>query len=154
MSDVPVQIVIAAFQDEDGAKNTLAQLKEAKRERLIGIQDAAVLRKDEKGKLHIKETADMGAGRGLAIGGVAGAAIGAIAGTALAGPLLIGGLIGGLAAKLRDSGFDNDRLARVGESLVPGSSAIVAVVEHKWVDEVRALMAEVAAETVTDEVSA
>ena len=154
MGDVPVQVVIAAFQDERGADDALAQLKEAKRERLIGIQDAAVLRKDENGKLHIKETADMETGKGLAIGGVGGAIVGAIAGAALAGPALVGALVGGLAAGLSDSGFDNKRLQRVGESLTPGSSAIVAVVEHKWVDEVKAMMAEVAAETITDEVSA
>ena len=65
--------------------------------------------KDDKGKLHIKETADMGGGKGATIGGVAGGVIGAIAGAALAGPVLVGALVGGLAAKLKDSGFDNDR---------------------------------------------
>jgi uncharacterized membrane protein len=82
MGDAPIQVVIAGFQDERGADDALAMLKEAKRERLIGIQDAAVLRKDEKGKLHVKETADMGGGKGATIGGVIGGVIGAIAGAA------------------------------------------------------------------------
>ena len=154
MSDVPVQVIIAAFQDEQGASAALDMLKEAKRERLIGIQDAAVLRKDESGKLHIKETADMGGGKGAALGGVAGGVVGAIAGAALAGPVLVGALIGGLAAKLSDSGFDNDRLKAVGDNLTPGSSAIIAVVEHKWVEEVRKEMAEVGADVLTEEIGA
>ena len=136
MSDVPVQVIAAAFQDEQGAKATLKELKEAQKQKLIKIENAAVLRKDEKGKLHIKETADVGGGKGAVIGGVAGAAIGLLAGPALVVPTAVGALVGGLAAKLKDGGFKDERLKQVGEGLQPGSSAIIAVVEHKWVDQV------------------
>jgi uncharacterized membrane protein len=149
MSEVPVQLIVAAFQDEDSAAEALRVLKEAQRERLIGIQNAAVLRKDAKGKLHIKETADMGGGKGAALGGVAGAAIGLLAGPALLVPAAVGALVGGLAAKLRDSGFSDERLKALGNELKPGSSAIVAVVEHRWVDEVERAMAEAGADAVT-----
>ena len=44
--------------------------------------------------------------------------------------------MGGLVAKLRDSGFSDARLEAIGEGMPPGSSAIVAVVEHKWVEQV------------------
>ena len=154
MSDVPVQLIVAAFQDEKSADMALKQLKQAKRERLIGIQNAAVLRKDEKGKLHIKETADMGGGKGAAFGGVAGAAIGLLAGPALLVPAAVGALVGGLAAKLRDSGFSDERLKTIGDSLAPGSSAIIAVVEHKWVAEVEKEMQEAGADLFTEALSA
>jgi uncharacterized membrane protein len=154
MADVPMQLVVAAFDDESAAGEALKALKQAKKERLIGIEAAAVLRKDDKGKLHIKETTDMGGGKGAAIGGALGAGIGAIAGAALAAPLVVGALIGGLAAKASDSGFENDRLKQLGDSLTPGSSAIVALVEHTWVDEVRNAMAQEASDLVTAELSA
>jgi uncharacterized membrane protein len=154
MSDVPVQLIVAAFQDEKSADEALKMLKQAKREKLIGIVDAAVLRKDAKGKLHIKETADMGGGKGAALGGVAGAAIGLIAGPALIVPAAVGALIGGLAAKARDSGFPQERLKTIGEGLKPGTSAIVAVVEHKWVAEVQKAMQEAGADAVTEALSA
>src|SRR5512134_892547 len=125
MSDVPVQLIVAAFRDEQTAKEALKVLKQAQREKLIKIDNAAVLRKDEKGKLHIKETADMGGGKGAALGGVAGAAIGLIAGPALLVPAAVGALVGGLTAKLRDSGFPDERLKTLGENLKPGSSAII-----------------------------
>lgn len=149
MSDIPIQVIVAAFQDEKSASEALKVLKQARKEKLIGIQNAAVLRKDEKGKLHISETADMGGGKGAALGGVAGAAIGLIAGPALLVPAAVGALVGGLTAKLRDSGFSDTRLKTLGENLKPGSSAIVAVVEHKWVAEVEKAMAEAGAEAVT-----
>jgi uncharacterized membrane protein len=106
------------------------------------------LRKDEKGKVHIKETAQMGGGKGAAIGGVSGAGIGIFAGPALVVPADVGALIGGLAAKARDTGFDDARLQYVGDNLEPGTSAIVAVVEHRRVDEVRKELEEEADEAV------
>lgn len=149
MSDVPVQLIVAAFQDEKAASEALKMLKEARREKLIGIQNAAVLRKDAKGKLHIAETADMSGGKGAALGGVTGAAIGLIAGPLLVVPAAVGALVGGLTAKLRDTGFSDERLKTLGENLKPGSSAIVAVVEHRWVAEVEKALAEEGAEELT-----
>jgi len=154
MSDVPVQLIVAAFDDERAAKEALKTLKEAKKAGLIKIENAAVLRKDEKGKLHIKETQDMGGGKGAVFGGVAGAAIGLIAGPALVVPAAVGALVGGLTAKLRDTGFSNQRLETLGEGLQPGSSAIVAVVEHTWVDKVEEALAEAEADVMTAEIKA
>jgi len=154
MNDTPVQLVVAAFQEEKGAKEVLKTLKEAKKEGLIKIENAAVLRKDEKGKLHISETQDMGGGKGAVFGGVAGAAIGLIAGPALVVPAAVGALVGGLTAKLRDTGFSNQRLETLGEGLQPGSSAIVAVVEHTWVDKVEKALAEAEADVMTAEIKA
>lgn len=153
MSDVPMQVVIAAFKDEKSADEALKGLKEAKRAGLIDIKDAAVLRRDAKDKLHIKETGDMGGGKGTALGAVAGGVIGL-----LAGPVILAGaagaLIGGLAAKLRDSGFSNERLNQLGQGLKPGSSAIVAVIELSWVDKVRQELEKTAADVMTQEISA
>jgi len=154
MSDAPVELIVAAFQDEDGAKQALKELKAAKKEHLIKIDNAAVIRKDQKGKVHIKETKDMGGGKGAVIGGVVGAAIGVLTGGV--GLVLVGGgaLVGGLAAKLRDGGFKDDRLKKVGEGLTPGTSAIVAVIEHEWVPELEEAMAEAGADVLTETISA
>jgi len=50
----PMQLIVAAFQSEDGAEQALESLKAAKKENLIKIENAAVIRKDMKGKLNIK----------------------------------------------------------------------------------------------------
>src|SRR3974377_1363516 len=103
MSDVPVQVVIAAFKDENTASEALKALKEARNQGLIKIVDAAVLRKDAQGKLHIKETADMGGGKGAVIGGVAGGVIGLLAGPGGWGALG-GGVGGGRGGEVHDGG--------------------------------------------------
>lgn len=154
MSDAPVQLLVAAFNEEKAADEILKELKQAKKQKLIGIVNAAVLRKDQKGKLHIKETADMRGGKGATLGGVTGAVVGLLAGPALVVPAAVGALVGGLAAKLRDSGFSDERLKMLGEGLTPGSSAIVAVVEHKWVVQLQEEMEARGADLFTAALSA
>ncbi|MFO7682801.1 MAG: DUF1269 domain-containing protein [Chloroflexota bacterium] len=153
MSNVPIELIVAAFQDEDGAETAYKELKQAKKEQLIKILDAAVIRRDEKNKLHIKDVKDVGGGKGAGIGLLVGGAIGL-----LAGPVLLvgaaGALVGGLAAKMRDGGFPDSRLKQIGEGLLPGTSAIVAVIEHTWVADLEDALAEAGAQVMTETISA
>lgn len=150
----PVELIVAAFQDEKAADEALKELKKAKKEHVIAIQDAAVLRMDEKGKVHIKEVHDVGGGKGAVAGGLLGVGI-----ALLAGPVGIvvagatGALVGGLAAKKLDFGLDNERLKKLGAGLKPGTSAIVAIIEHVWVDQLEAEFAEAGADVLTESLS-
>lgn len=152
MSDIPVQVIVAAFQDESKANAVLKELQDAKKQGLIDIRDAAVLTKDPDGKLHIKDTKDWGFGKGALAGGVVGVIAGLLAGPVGWG-LLGGALIGGVAAKMADGGFDNKRLEQIGASLKPGSSAIVAVIDHVWVAQVEAIMKKQAMDATTQAIS-
>jgi uncharacterized membrane protein len=151
--DVPVDVIIAAYNNEQGASDALTKLQEAKKAGVISIKDAAVLKRDENNKLKITETADKGFGRGAMIGGVAGAAVGVLAGP-VGWAALGGAAVGGLAAKLRDGGFPDDRLREIGESVQPGNSALVAVVEEVWVKNAQRILEEKAAKIVTNAISA
>jgi uncharacterized membrane protein len=153
MQDVPIDVVVAAFNDEQGANNALHQLRTAHIEGLIKIKDAAILRRDPDNKLHITDTTDKGMGRGAILGGVAGAVVGVIAGP-VGWATLGGAAVGALSARLRDGGFKDDRLKEIGESVKPGTSAIVAVVEEQWVREVERLVREEAADIATEAISA
>jgi len=62
--------------------------------------------------------------------------------------------VGGLVAKWRDTGFSDERLTKLGEGLKPGSSAIIAVVEHRWVEEVEKAMAKAGADLFTEALQA
>lgn len=152
-AQAPTQVILAAFRDENGADAALEQLKAAKKEHLIAIHNVAVLRKDQEGKLHIKEPTDMGAGRGAVAGGVLGGLTGLIFGPI--GLAAVGGAaIGGVIARLHDSGFKDERLRQLGENLQPGSSAILAVIEHIWVTELQAELEKAGADVVTEEIGA
>lgn len=155
MSDVPIQLIVAAFQDEHAADEALSKLKAARKKKLVDIQDAAVIRRDDHNKLHISETADPGGGRGAAAGGVIGALIGLIAGPpGVVVGAAAGALVGGVAAKVIDSGIPDDRLKKIGEGLQPGTSAIVAIIEHVWVEDVEKHLTEAGADVLTESLRA
>jgi uncharacterized membrane protein len=105
MTEVPIQLLVAAFDDEESAEGVLRELKAAKKEKLIGIQGAVVLRKDLSGKVHTKDvglTPGKGAAGGVALGAVVGILTG---GTGLVLGAL-SGIVGGIVGKRkRDSRF-------------------------------------------------
>ncbi len=63
-------------------------------------------------------------------------------------------MVGGLAAKLRDSGIPDERLKQIGDALPPGSSALIAVIEHRWVKDLENQLSEAGAEVMTETISA
>ncbi|HEV7210561.1 MAG TPA: DUF1269 domain-containing protein [Blastococcus sp.] len=145
----PVELLVAAWPDPAAAGDALAELREAKKQHLIGIRQAATLVVDDEGKLRITDTKDMTAGRGAVVGGVLGAGLGLVTGGV--GWLLLGGsAIGALAAKARDGGLPDVRLRELGERMTPNSSAIVAVVELRWVADVEREFAELGADIVRE----
>lgn len=146
----PVQAVVAAFKTPDGASKALAELKTVGGD-VLAVKEAAVLVRDADNKLQIKESHHMA--KGAVVGGVAGAVVGLIAGP-VGWAALGGAAIGGLANRLRDTGFPDARLRQIGEALTPGTSALVAIVEHRWVLDVEQRLRAQAADVMTEAVRA
>ena len=117
-----LKIVAATFDSEEAAGSAKAQL--------IADEDAvgniAIVTMHDDGKVKFKETGDMGPGKGALVGGGVGLVVALFTGGA--GLVLAGAGAGALAAKLRDSGFDNSQLEALGEDLRPGTAAIVTIV--------------------------
>lgn len=118
------------------------------------MENSAVIRKDATGKIYIKETHDMGGGKGSGIGLLVGGAIGLLSGgVGVLAAGTVGAVVGGLAAKLHDGGFQDDKLKAMGESLPRGSSALVAVVEEDELAVVHGNLAEDAHEVMVTHLS-
>ena len=133
------QFVIAAFTDENSAGSALASLLKAKRERNLGVEEAAVIRKEDDGKISIKEEGELGAGAGAVAGGLLGSIVGILRGAPIAGTGL-GAVLGGAAAHAFDSGIPDSRLNEIAKSLPNGSSAVAAVVAESALAETRNLL--------------
>jgi uncharacterized membrane protein len=151
MSDIPVELIVAAFNSPDGAGKAMAALKLGKKEKLIAISDAAVVVKDANGKLKVTD-AKRRSTKGLVTGGLIGGVIGL-----LAGPVgwwaVGGGVIGALAGKVAGSPLKAE-MKGLGEALAPGTSAIVAVIDHVWVAQIEAELAAEGARVVADALKA
>jgi uncharacterized membrane protein len=128
---------VAAYVDELGADNALKELKQAKKDGQFYYDDAAVVRCDAKGKVHIKETGDVSAGKGAGIGALIGGVIGLLGGPgAVAAGAAAGAAIGGIGSA-GDAGFDHDSLKQLGSALPPGSSALAVTTSQDFVEAVR-----------------
>ncbi len=99
----------------------------------LTIEDAAIVAR-VRGRVRITQTKDLNPTQGA----VGGAWLGILAGLFLgpAGPLVggaLGAAAGGLFAKLRDIGIDDDQMKRMGEELADGEAALFLLVEdcHK-----------------------
>jgi uncharacterized membrane protein len=146
--DAPIELVVAAFADEQGAARALEHLKQAKKEKLIDIRDAAVITCDANSTLRIKETDDMSGRKGAGVGAIVGGAIGLLFPPAMLGTAAAGAVVGALGAKLHDAGFPDDQLKAIGSKLKPGTSALVALIEHVWVEKVEQELAAQGAQMV------
>jgi uncharacterized membrane protein len=144
-SAAPQSLVYAVYDSEAGAKDAYNAMKQTQKEGVIHIDSFAVISKDTKGKVHVQSTQKRSALAGSvigalvgALGGPAGAAVGATA----------GGGIGFLTGET--VGIPREDINAIKASLTPGSSALVAVVDERWVSDLERSLHEAQAKQVLD----
>src|SRR5215210_1176411 len=116
------------YQNVDEAKADLKALKELHSEHVVATYDAAVLTKNEKGKVKIVDKTE----KPTQHGGWAGLAVGAAVGVIFPPSILVSGAIGAgagaLIGHLRGGMSDSD-LKEVGEMLDNSEAALIVVGE-------------------------
>jgi uncharacterized membrane protein len=152
MNETPVEIIVAAFPTLEGAGKGMKELQRIRQEGLIGVEDMAIIVKDAQGKTKITNSKHRSA-RGFLTGGAIGAIIGLLAGPAAWGLAAGGGVLGALAGRFRDHPIKT-ALKDLGQSLVPNSSAIIAVIEQLWVVDCERALVQAGAKVVRDSLKA
>jgi uncharacterized membrane protein len=144
-TNVPQSLVYASYDSESGAKDAYKAMKETAREGVIHIDSFAVISKDQKGRVHVQSTQKHGALGGAVVGALVGALggpAGAAAGAAAGGSI---GFLTGSAV-----GIPREDINTIKASLTPGSSALIAVVDERWVGDLERSMKEAQAKQVLD----
>lgn len=121
------QVLVAImFEDEDTAKEARKTMKEVERMGALSLEDAAVVTKDEDGKVHVHGETD----RSVKLGAVGGGLLGLLLMGLFApiGGIVVGALGGALFGKMLDLGVDKDFVEELSESLPPGGSALFLVI--------------------------
>ena len=141
MSTSTIEIFVATYGTEDGAAAAAKDFQAAQRDGAIDLIDAAVIVHTADGKVTIEETADPSGKKWAKRGAIAGGVIGLVFPPSIIVSAAVGGGAGGLWGKIRDKGFKDEDLKEIGDSLPPGSSAIIAVAEDRMVEQLERSLA-------------
>ena len=137
MSSHVMQVFVATFDDEHEAGDALKDFRAMDREGSIELIDAAVIVHRAEGKVAFEETADPSGKKWAKRGAIAGGLVGLIFPPSIIGAAIVGGAGGGIWGKIRDKGFKDEDLKAIGESLPPGTSAIIAIAEDRVVERLQ-----------------
>ena len=122
-------VYIATYPDELAARADYEAVKDLHAGGLVGSYDAAIVTKDERGKVH--ENKDETATRHGAWWGIAaGAAVGVLFPPAVLGAAAVGGVIGGVSGHLA-KGMSRSRAKELGDFIDPGEAGLLVVGESK-----------------------
>jgi uncharacterized membrane protein len=128
MSENPVFLYAGEYENVEDAKADLETLKELHREHVVGTYDAAVITKNEDGKVEIVDKIE----KPTQHGGWAGMAVGAAMGLIFPPGILVGGLLGAGAGALighLEGGMSRQDVKEVGEMLDDSEAALIVVGE-------------------------
>jgi uncharacterized membrane protein len=128
VSDNPVFLYAGEYDSVEDAKADLEELKELHREHVVGTYDAAVITKNEEGKVKIVDKIE----KPTQHGGWAGLAVGAALGLIFPPGVLVTGLLGAGAGALighLEGGMSRSELKEVGEMLDESEAALIVVGE-------------------------
>ena len=137
MSENAVQVFIAIYDSEFQAKQALKDFQTMHREGSIDLIDAAVIVHTAEGKVKFEETADPSGKRWAKRGAVAGGLVGLIFPPSIIASAVVAGGAGGIWGRLRDKGFKDEDLKEIGESMEPGTSAIIAIAEDHVIERLQ-----------------
>jgi uncharacterized membrane protein len=153
MNEENLKLFVAMFQDEKGAEDAIDALKPVPKEE-HGIQGMVAIVKDQKNGIRYKDVG-MTPAKGALGGVILGGALGILSGGATVVLGMLGAIVGGLMGERKRAGeFSSIRMNEIVASLVPGSSALVAVVEKERLQALEDHFHQFEAEIISAEINA
>ena len=128
-------VVMFSFDGTQTAGKVLTRLRDEDALAGVEIEGEALISRDPAGQVHYHEKG--GSGVGATFGAVTGGMLGLVLGpVGLLIMLVAGGVAGGVAGHFAGQVIPPEDLRKVGESLPPGSSAYLAIVDAAHADGV------------------
>ena len=134
------RVLVASFETLGGANLAVEKLHKMEKAGLLDVENTVAVSKNAWDKLDVKQAGDVSTGEGAKIGALVGGVVGLIFPPSLLASAALGAAIGGITAKLRGEQLSGDDIKAMAESMAPGTSLLVAVMEPQWADEVEAAL--------------
>jgi uncharacterized membrane protein len=143
----PVQLVVLGFEGQNFTGEILPELRRLRDHDVIRLIDLLFVSKDESGGVTVMEASDLTQEEAMEFG----ATVGALIGLGEAGEQgAVAGAVAGAEALEDGHVFDEHEVWYVTDSIPNGSSAAVALLEHRWAIPLRDAM-QSASGTLLDE---
>jgi uncharacterized membrane protein len=128
-------LIVVGFKDEFKADEVMNELRRLQSEYLVDLEDAAIVIRNQEGKVKIKQAQEL-----VAAGAVSGSYWGILLSVLFFNPIfaLVGAAAGALSGALSDIGIDDNFMRDLGSTIEPGTSAIFVLVRKSTPDRVLA----------------
>lgn len=128
-------LIVVGFKDEYKADEVMSELRRLQSEYLVDLEDAAIVTRNQEGKVKIKQAQEL-----VAAGAVSGSYWGILLSVLFFNPIfaLVGAAAGALSGALSDIGIDDNFMRDLGSTIEPGTSAIFVLVRKSTPDRVLA----------------
>jgi uncharacterized membrane protein len=134
MADDNLALYVAAYADADSAKQDFEILKEAEGDDLK-VLGAVVMSRDSEGNVDVLEKGDGTVAAGAVLGGGVGLVVGLFAPPLLAATA-VGAGIGAVLGHFTKKHEEKEMGVELDEYFPPNSSAVVVVIDNKYLDRV------------------
>jgi uncharacterized membrane protein len=144
----PVQMLVVSFPEPKFKGAILPELHRLKEADIIRLVDLLVVAKDDEGNLAVVQESDLNQEEAMEFGAIAGALVGL--GMGGEDEMSAGAALG--AAALEDGHvFDDSEVWYVADAIPNGSTAAIALIEHRWAIPLRDKIMEAGGIAVADE---
>ena len=126
-------LIVIGFPDEFKADEVLIDLRRLELDYLIDLEDAAIVVRNQDGKVRVKQSQEL-----VTSGALTGGFWGLLIGLMFLQPLLgiLGAAVGAISGALTDIGIDDNFIRELGDTIEPGTSALFILVTKSTPDKV------------------
>jgi uncharacterized membrane protein len=143
----PVQILVVGFEHGKFEGKILEELRRLREADIVRLVDLVFVHHGEDGNLEKVELSDLSQEEAMEMGALAGALVGFGAEGEEGAEV---GALAGAAAAEDGSLLDGDQVWYIADAIPPGSSAGIALLEHRWAIPLRDAIEEAGGDTLVD----
>jgi uncharacterized membrane protein len=126
----PIQLLVVGFEEGKFSGEILAELRRLREHDIVRLVDLMFVARGEDGEFEAVEHSDLPSDEAEAFGALAGALLGL--GAAGEEGAEAGAMAGAAAVDERGSVLDPDAVWYLADEIPPGTSAGIALLEHRW----------------------